>query len=385
MAALLTSVIDNPGKVAEYILHCKQVGIGILPPDVNRSEGNFSVEGNSIRYGLSAIKGIGGPVFEVIARERKMGAFTSLKNFAERTLGHEINKRTIENFIKAGALDCLDGTRKQFMMVYPQIMDAANQERKSSISGQMSLFDLFSEEEKKEYEIRLPDVGEYTKEEKLFMEKEVMGVYISGHPLEEYEERWRKNISAVTADFLPDEETGQPKVTDGAKEIVGGMILEKTVKYTKNNKMMAFLTLEDLLGTVEIVVFPRDYEKYAAMLETDKKVFIHGRVSAEDDKASKLICEKVWSFEDARRELWIQFESVDEYEKEELRLYDILSDSDGNDSVVIYVKNPKAIKRLPSNRNVLADKNLLSKLFKVYTERNVKVVEKSIEKQPKMN
>lgn len=380
MAALMTSVIDNPGKVAEYILHCRQVGIDILPPDVNKSEGNFSVEGNAIRYGLSAIKGIGGPVFDVIARERKNGPFTSLKNFTDRTLGHEINKRTIENFIKAGAFDCLGGTRKQFMMVYPQIMDVSNQERKSSMTGQMSLFDLFSEEEKKVYEIKLPEVGEYSKELKLSFEKEVMGVYISGHPLEEYEERWRKNITVVTADFMPDEETGQPKVVDGAKEIVGGMILEKTIKYTKKNKVMAFLTVEDLVGTVEIVVFPRDYDKYGHMLEEDKKVFIQGRVSAEDDKASKMICEKVWSFEDVRKELWIQFSTVSEYEKEELRLYDLLSESDGNDSVVIYVRNPKAIKRLPPNRNVNIDQMLLGNLYKVYTEGNVKVVEKSIEK-----
>ena len=385
MAALMTSVIDNPGKVAEYILHCRQVGIDILPPDVNKSEGNFSVEGKCIRYGLSAIKGIGGPVFEVISRERKNGPFTSLKNFADRTLGHEINKRTIENFIKAGAFDCLGGTRKQFMMVYPQIMDAANQEKKSSMTGQMSLFDLFSEEEKKEYEIQLPDVGEYSKEMMLSFEKEVMGVYISGHPLEEYEERWRKNISVVTADFMPDEDSGQPKVVDGAREIIGGMILEKTVKYTKNNKVMAFLTVEDLVGSVEVVVFPRDYEKYNQLLDADQKVFIQGRVSAEDDKPSKMICEKVWSFEDVRRELWIQFESVGEFEKESLRLYDLLSDSDGNDSVIIYVKNPKAIKRLPANRNVHINQNLLEKLYKIYSENNVKVVEKSIEKQPKMN
>ncbi len=381
MAALMTSVIDNPGKVAEYILHCRQVGIDILPPDVNRSEGDFSVEGKCIRYGLSAIKGIGGPVFEVIARERKNGPFTSLKNFADRTLGHEINKRTLESFIKAGAFDCLGGTRKQFMMVYPQIMDAANQEKKSSMTGQMTLFDLFSEEEKKEYEIRLPDVGEYSKEMKLSFEKEVMGVYISGHPLEEYEARWRKNISVVTSDFMPDEDSGQPKVVDGAKEIVGGMILERTIKYTKTNKVMAFLTVEDLVGSVEIVVFPRDYEKYSSLLEVDQKVFIQGRVSAEDDKASKMICEKVWSFEDVRRELWLQFESVEDFEKEELRLYDLLSDSDGNDSVIIYVKNPKAIKRLPANRNVYIDQNLLKELYKLYSENNVKVVEKSIEKR----
>ena len=381
MAALMTSVIDNPGKVAEYILHCRQVGIDILPPDVNRSEGSFSVEGNCIRYGLTAIKGIGGPVFDVISREREQGEFTSLKDFMTRCLGHEINKRTIENFIKAGAFDCLGGYRRQFMQIYPQIMDDALREKKSSMSGQMTLFDMFSDEEKKEFEIKLPDVEEYEKEQKLAFEKEVLGVYITGHPLEEYESRWRKNISAVTADFLPDEDSGQPKVIDGAKEIVGGMILEKTIKYTKNNKIMAFLTLEDLVGTVEVIVFPKDYEKYSTLLEEDGKIFVQGRVAAEDDKPSKIICEKVWSFDSVARELWIQFATISDYEKQEAQLLDALSDSDGNDSVVIYVREPKAIKRLPANRNVQINSILLGKLHKIYGQDNVKVVEKSIEKR----
>lgn len=256
MAALMTSVIDNPGKVAEYILHCRQMGIAILPPDVNTSEGSFSVEGNSIRYGLNAIKNVGAPAIEVIVKKRQEGGvYTSLRDFIDRTWGTEINKRSIENFIKAGALDGLGGTRKQFMMIYIQIMDDVSRSKKSSMTGQMSLFDMFSDDERKEYEIKLPDVGEYSREMKLAFEKEVLGVYISGHPLEEYETRWRKNISAVTTDFLPDEETGQPKVIDGAKEIVGGMIVEKTIKYTKNNKVMAFLSLEDLVGTVEVVIF----------------------------------------------------------------------------------------------------------------------------------
>ena len=386
MAALMTSVIDNPGKVAEYILHCRQMGIAILPPDVNTSEGSFSVEGNSIRYGLNAIKNVGAPAIEVIVKKRQEGGvYTSLRDFIDRTWGTEINKRSIENFIKAGALDGLGGTRKQFMMIYIQIMDDVSRSKKSSMTGQMSLFDMFSDDERKEYEIKLPDVGEYSREMKLAFEKEVLGVYISGHPLEEYETRWRKNISAVTTDFLPDEETGQPKVIDGAKEIVGGMIVEKTIKYTKNNKVMAFLSLEDLVGTVEVVIFPRDYEKSAALLEEDKKIFIQGRVSAEDDKQSKLICEKVWEFESVSRELWIQFESKDEYNAKEMNLYADLAESDGNDQVVIYVKNPKAIKRLPANKNVKINDELLEKLYKTYGNSNVKVVEKSIEKQNKMH
>ena len=386
MAALMTSCIENPSKVSEYILNCRQMGIRILPPDINRSVGNFSVEPEGIRYGMSAVKGIGKPVMDAIVEEKKRGGeFTSLKDFCQRLSGKEVNKRTIENFIKAGAFDGLGGTRKQFMMIYVQILDTVNQEKKTSMTGQMSLFDILGEEEKKSFEIKLPDVGEYTKETKLAFEKEVLGVYISGHPLEEYEQSWRKNISAVTSDFYPDEETGQPKVPDGSKQIVGGMITEKTIKYTRNNKVMAFLTLEDLVGTVEIVVFPRDYENNAHMMEEDSKVFIQGRVSAEDDKPSKLICEKITAFDDIPRELWIQFAGKEEYEKKVHHFYQLISQSDGSDQVVVYLRKERQMKRLPAARNVKIDDNLLDILTKEYGSGNVKVVEKSIEKQSRMH
>lgn len=386
MAALMTSCIENPSKVSEYILTCRQMGIKILPPDINRSVGNFSVEEGGIRYGLSAVKGIGKPVMDAIVAERELaGDFISLKDFCQRLTGKEVNKRTIENFIKSGAFDGLGGTRKQFMMIYIQILDSVNQEKKSSMSGQMSLFDIMGEEERKSFEIKLPDVGEYSRETKLAFEKEVLGVYISGHPLEEYEQSWRRNISAVTSDFYPDEETGQPHVLDGSKQIVGGMITEKTIKYTRNNKIMAFLTLEDLVGTMEIVVFPRDYEKNAHMMEADSKVFVQGRVSAEDDKPSKLICEKISSFEAIPKELWIQFAGKTEYEQQVHHLYELLNYSDGNDQVVVYLKKERMMKRLPASRSVLINNSLVEMLTKEYGTENVKVVEKSIEKQSKMH
>lgn len=386
MAALMTSCIDNPSKVSEYILTCRQMGIKILPPDINRSVGNFSVEEGGIRYGLSAVKGIGKPVMDAIVAERELaGDFISLKDFCQRLTGKEVNKRTIENFIKSGAFDGLGGTRKQFMMIYIQILDSVNQEKKSSMSGQMSLFDIMGEEERKSFEIKLPDVGEYSRETKLAFEKEVLGVYISGHPLEEYEQSWRKNISAVTSDFYPDEETGQPHVLDGSKQIVGGMITEKTIKYTRNNKIMAFLTLEDLVGTMEIVVFPRDYEKNAHMMEVDAKVFIQGRVSAEDDKPSKLICEKISSFESIPKEIWVQFEGKTEYEQQVHHLYELLANSDGNDQVVVFLKKERMMKRLPASRSVLINNSLVEMLTREYGTENVKVVEKSIEKQSKMH
>ena len=386
MAALMTSVIDNPSKVSEYILSSRRMGIAILPPDINKGESSFSVDGGSIRYGLSAIKSIGKPVIEGLVEERNLrGGFKTLRDFIERMSGRDINKRTIENFIKAGAFDRIPGNRRQKMMVYIQILDAVNQEKKTAMTGQMSLFDLVSEEEKEAYEIRMPDVEEYPKEAKLAFEKEVLGVYISGHPLEEYEQRWRNNITAVTTDFLPDDETGMPRVIDNSKVTVGGMITGKTIKYTKTNKVMAFLTVEDLVGTVEIVVFPRDYEKNAQLMEVDDKVFIQGRVSAEDEKASKLICENIRSFDDVPSELWVQFATKEEFLSKEEGFYQDLSDSDGRDSVVVYIRSPKAVKRLGPSRNVKINGELLGKLYEKYGSDNVKVVEKSIEKLTKMH
>jgi len=213
MAALMTSVIDNPSKVAEYILSSRKMGISILPPDINKGYSSFSVDQGAIRYGLSAIKGVGKPVIAAIVEEREeRGDFKHLQDFIERMSGKEVNKKVIENLIKAGAMDELPGNRRQKMMVYVQIVDAVAMEKKNTMAGQMSLFDLVSEEEKSAFEIHMPNVEEYTKEDLLAFEKEVLGIYISGHPLEEYEERWRKNISAVTTDFLPDEETGVPAV-----------------------------------------------------------------------------------------------------------------------------------------------------------------------------
>ena len=376
MAALMTSVIEMPTKVAEYIQVCRQMNIKILPPDVNRGAYGFSVDNGAIRYGLSAIKSVGRPVINALVEEREAnGEYRSLKDFIERLTG-TVNKRAIENFIKAGALDCLEGNRRQKMLVYSQIVDSIAQEKKNSFAGQMSLFDLVSDEEKKEYEIRMPDVEEYDKEMILAFEKDVLGIYLSGHPLERYRNIMEKMISAKTTDFQPDEESGVPKVYDGQKVIIGGMITEKTIKYTRNNKVMAFLTVEDLLGTVEIVVFPRDYEKWQAMLNEDARVFVQGRVNAEDDKPSKLILEKVRAFEDMPQELWIQFKDKAEYAEKEQELLETLKGYAGVSAVVIYLKDVNAMKRLPAGYHARISDSLTGELRKKYGESNVKVVER---------
>ena len=433
MAALMTSVIDNPRKVAEYIYTCRQMGIKVLAPDINEGEGRFSATKDGIRYGLYAIKSIGRSVVDAIIAERNQnGPYRTLQNFIERVADSEVNKRTVENLIKSGACDTLDGNRQQMMMVYNALMDQQVQTKKKSLAGQMSLFDLVSEEEKKAYEIQYPNVGEYSKEIKLGFEKEVIGIYLTGHPLEEYEEKWRRIISAVTSDFLLDEESGEVKLRDNQKVIIGGMITEKNIKYTKNNKTMAFLLLEDLFGTVEVIVFPGEYERYHTLLNEDEKVFIRGHANVEEDKNAKIVCEQICTFEQAENgmpqeqrtyrqgggyrrgaggnagsspasagdggssrggaaaqvparrgdELWLQFETKEAFAEKEKELYAMLHDSDGKDTVVIYISSVKAMKRLPENYSICIEPEIVNNLTKFLGENNVKVVKKSIEKKP---
>lgn len=375
MAALLTSVIDNPNKVSEYIMTCRSMGIQILPPDINEGEAGFSVSGRQIRYALTAIKSVGRPVIDVVVTERRQrGPYTNLEDFITRVSDKEVNKRAVEHFIKAGAMDSLGGTRKQFMSVYIRIMESIQQDKKNNMAGQMTLFDIVSEEQKEAFEIKLPDVGEYSKEMKLAFEKEVLGIYVSGHPLEEYQEVWRKNITNTTADFMLDEETGDTVVQDGRSATIGGMVAEKKIKYTKNEKVMAFLQVEDLVGSVEVIVFPGQYERYGSRITEDSKVFIRGRVSVEEEKDGKLICEQITPFEDVPRKLWIKFSTKEAYEKRKEELFDALRHSEGKDSVVIYVENPKSMNPLPRNWNVSAGEELVERLSGLYGAENIKVV-----------
>ena len=374
MAALMTSVIDNPKKVAEYILVCRNMGIEILPPDINEGESGFSVSGSSIRYALTAIKSVGRPVITAVVEERKeRGPFLNLQDFVNRITDKDVNKRAVESFIKAGALDGLGGTRKQFMSVFSQVMDRTQKDRKNNMAGQLSLFDIVEEEEKEGLALKLPDVGEYPKEMKLAFEKEVLGIYVSGHPLEEYEAAWRKKISNTTADFAYDEEVQGVRVKDGAKAVIGGLIAGKTIKYTKDNKIMAFLTIEDLVGTVEVIVFPKTYEQSASFLTEDAKVFVQGRISVEEDKDGKLICEKIVPFTELKKKVWIKFPDMEAYKAAEEGLMDTLRESEGKDGIVIYIENPKAKKELPPNQNVEADESLVNRLQERFGRENVTV------------
>jgi DNA polymerase-3 subunit alpha len=400
MAALMTSVIDNSKKVSEYILTCRSMGIELMPPDINKGQRGFSVDNGRIRYALTAIRGVGGPIIDEIVEERRLrGEFTSLKDFLTRVADKDVNKRAVENFIKAGAFDSLGGTRKQFMYVYPSMMERINRDKKDNMAGQISLFDIAGEETKDEFDIKMPDVGEYDKEMLLAFEKEVLGIYVSGHPLEKYQELWQRNISKNTNDFALDEETGEAQVSDGEEVTIGGMISDKKIKYTKNNQMMAFINLEDLVGNVEVIVFPRDYEKYSSLLQEDAKVFIKGRASVEEDKDAKLICSRIETFDEVAAKskkntaqktakrmptgVWIQFADASEYERRKGELAAAIADSDGSENVVIFLKDTKAIKILPANLQVNADESLRKKLVNVFGENNVKYVTKPIENQNK--
>ena len=387
MAALMSSVMENVSKFSEYILNCRRMmNIAVLPPDINEGESGFSVSGGGIRYGLSAIKSVGKPVVDAILEERaKNGKFRTMEDFINRMTQREVNRRTLENFIKSGALDSLPGTRRQKMAVGPALLENKARERKNAFEGQLSLFDIAGEEEKKEFEVVFPDVGEYAKEELLAFEKDILGVYISGHPLDDYEALLRKNITATAADFIVDEETEEAVVKDGIKAVIGGLVTGKTVKTTRTGQLMAFITLEDLMGSVEVIVFPRDYENNRDLLTEDEKLFIRGRVSLGDEPVGKLVCEQVIPFDAVPRQLWLQFEDMAGYQATEAELMELLKSSEGNDQVIIYLKKERAKKMLPPNWNVMADAGLLNRLYCKVGEKNVKVVEMTLDKLWKMN
>ena len=316
--------------------------------------------------------------FKIREREEN-GLYTSLRDFIYRLTSREINRRSLESFIKSGAMDCLPGTRKQKMLASMELVDQKNREKKLDIAGQLSLFDFMGEEDKKAGEVRFQDVGEYEKEELLAYEKEVLGIYISGHPLEKYKEKWKRHITARTTDFDVDDETGAAGVSDGQIVTIGGMITGKTVKTTKNNQLMAFITVEDMDGSVEVLIFPRDYEANRALLSEDAKVFVRGRVSLGDEAKGKLVCERIIPFDSVPSVLWLQFPDKAAWNAGEGELMELLADSDGNDQVGIFLKKERQQKLLGLGHTVRADEALLKKLSSRYGKENVKVVEKPIE------
>ena len=385
MAALMTSIMDNVTKVSEYILACRNMGIGILPPDINEGVSGFSVSGNSIRYGLSAIKSVGRAVVDVIISEREAGGpFSTLEDFVSRMSNREVNKRTLESFIKSGSLDSLPGTRKQKLYVSSELLENKAREKKTVMEGQMSFFDIAPEEDKGNFQVSFPDVGEFDKETLLAFEKETLGIYVSGHPMEAYQELWQKNVTARTSDFIVDED-GHTVVEDNSIVVVGGMITAKKVKTTRTSQLMAFVSLEDMVGTVEALVFPKIYEKNKQYLTEDSKVFLRGRASIGDDPMGKLVCEEVIPFSAIPNELWLQFEDQEFYERTVDSVMAVLRESEGKDRVVMYLKKERKLRRLSPSWAIDAQGRLLEELYTLLGEKNVKVVQKTIEKRDKID
>lgn len=366
MAAMLTSVMDLTGKVAEYVYSCRAMGIQILPPDINEGESSFSAGKNCIRYGLTAIKNVGKAIIDNIVAEREAhGKYKDLEDFITRTSGLGVNKRAIENFIKAGAFDSFGATRKQMMMVYVQIMDGVTQEKKDVMEGQVTLFDFADDKAKETYKIQMPDVGEYTTDQKLEFEKEVLGIYASGHPLQDQEGKWRRVITNMTIDFAEPEEGEEPKVEDKSRVTVGGIVSTVTRKFTKTGAQMAFITLEDLVGTIEIIVFPRQYDSNRHLVVEGKKIFIDGEANIEENAAGKVIANKIREFNDVPSELWIAFQDKEDYLQKNEEIVKILTANRGNDKVIIVLAKERQRKMMPAQYSV----NITPALLEVLKEK----------------
>ncbi len=388
MAALMTSVRDNTGKILNYAVTCKKLGIEMERPDVNKGDAMFMADSGKIRYGMAAIKGIGDGVVEKLVKEREEnGPYVSLEDFMTRLTSKEVNKNTIENLIKAGAFDGFEGTRKQKMLVYQQMLDHINKEKKDHIEGQLSLFDMEDEAFSVENKITYPDVGEFEKEELFAYEKEVLGIYLSGHPLMEYMELMKKNCTRKSTDFQAEEQEGEQEgqeasynVVNGENAVIGGILTQKSVKVTKNNTLMAFLTIEDLYGSVDVTVFPKDYEKYKQVLTGDRKLFIKGRVDINERRGAQFLCSAVIPFEDVPCELWLRFPDVASYEKGAGELERKLSSFEGQDEISIYAEAEKKVKHLKNKIKVDARKVVQSGILEYLGTGSVIITEKSIEK-----
>jgi DNA polymerase-3 subunit alpha len=376
MAALLTSVMYNSAKVSEYIGTCRTMGIELLPPDVNEGYANFSVSNGKIRYGLAAIKNVGKSAINSLVIERKEnGKYINITNFCERLSGNELNKRMIESLIKAGAFDSLKGNRKQYMQGYKVIMDSVIQTKKRSIEGQINLFDFSEEDKSNQFEEYLPDVGEFPEEALLNNEKEVLGIYLSGHPLQKYEEEINEVTNVRSIDFIYSEEDSEmsSKLYDGQEVIIGGMITAKTIKSTRNNKMMAFITLEDLYGSVEVIIFPNDYERNKNSIIEDAKIYIKGRVSLSEEQDSKIILQRMIDFRDIKQKLYLKVKDYKEYNEKKQQIIDVIRENKGDDKVIIYLSKEKTIKQLQNGFNVNINDNLIDKLKLILTKECVKV------------
>ena len=388
MAALITSIMGSSGTVSLYIRECKRLGIEILPPDVNESRGGFTVEEGKIRFGLSAVKNVGTNVIsEIIKAREEKGKFTSFTDFCKKVDQSVLNKRQIESLIKCGAFDFLKIHRSQLMKIYEKTIDSAINRKKRNLEGQFSLFDAaISPNTNFNADVEIPDIPEFSEKELLAMEKEMTGVYLSGHPLSEYEKELDKVVTANTNEIAEIGESGlNTRLGDGSKVIVGGIIIKKQNKITKNNNMMAFITLEDLYGTIGGIVFPRVYDDCKDILYEDNIVLVGGTIDASEEEVPKLICNKISELkketalnteERPSYTLYLKVKNANHYKEIKRNIFDNILRYAGNDRVIIYSEQEKASLTLPDKNCVNSCSEELIKNLRILLGKNSIVIKK---------
>ena len=296
MAALLTSVLENSGKIAEYIAECREMGICLLPPDVNESDANFTVAGENIRFGLVAIKGIGwGVIHDLVAERERGGLFRSFEDFCRRMAGKDLNRRVTESLIRSGAFDSMGYRRRALVQVAGAVIDSVNRAQKENISGQFDLFGDGGAQENESVSVPIPDIEEYTAREKMAMEKEATGLYLSGHPMDEYRESVRRigavPIGALMADFAQNE--APHRFADGQVVTIAGVISSARTRTTKNNSLMSYVVLEDDTGSMELIVFQKTLDTCGAYIRENEAVLARGRISVRDEKEPQLMADSI--------------------------------------------------------------------------------------------
>jgi DNA polymerase-3 subunit alpha len=337
MAALMTSVIDNSSKLVQYIYDLKKMRVKLYPPDINEGFKHFRVVNSGIMFGLLAIKGVGSAMLDVIIKNREQHSkFRSLTDFIDRLAPFGVNKKILESLIKSGAMDSLGNNRRSHMESYQAILKTAQNNRNHVLKGQISLFTDNLAIENKIYYDSLSIFPEYDKNTLLAYEKEVLGIYTSGHPLSEYSDYIVKNATATSLDFLNAYEE-RSNIFDGKVVKVGGIIVERSIKYTKNDMVMAFINIEDLYGVIEVIVFPNVYERYKINLIDDKVVLVEGRVSMKEEDV-RLICSKILLLPDSKqaidKRLWIKIDKRSRISVNIIR--DVLINFKGSTPVIIY-------------------------------------------------
>ena len=351
-------------------------GVGETKPAATDRNAVKEINANAsgvILYGLTAIKGVGRTVVEdVVAERNERGPFKDMEDFVNR-MPSSCNRKSVESFIKAGAFDCFEGNRHQKLIVLDDLMTEAQVKRKSEIVGQMTLFDIASDEDKQSFKHQLPKVPEFDKDELLAYEKEATGIYLSGHPMDSYMDVCSKIVTAWAKDYLPDEQTGECRFSEGEELISAGTVTECRLKITKNNRQMAFVTLEDVYGQIDVVVFPDVFDKSRELIQPDSKVFVRGRASIGRDEQASLLAGAIFDINDVKREVWVAFADMEDYKAKASELCDICFENQGDAEVIAYLRKERMKKSLGPNYKVDASGDKLNGLKEAFGEANVRV------------